>query len=327
MKTRRFLRCLAVALGFTISSLAPVVVHPVAAQNLRQSVDTVELLSGELSLPVSLRCPSFAFNTAVVGGTQLPSQMSGNLLAGEELVAHYAPLTVGETATLEVKLHLTWSVQEGVLRKWAEYRLSPAPPGCVLHEIQLEKLAPVAGQAIGFLPAPPQSQPGFLRGFFAGVEFPVASTRMEGSSLVLAHRPGRALHGDSGWLTSRQALYGTAPVGRERATFAALIDSHRPAPKALHFNYNSWWSMSFPCSEQDVLSLMQPFADNLYKPYATAFDMFAIDMGWSDPKTLWEISPSQFPRGFAPLRARSRKNGMPARLVDLPLVLLPTGAG
>ncbi|MHB9081839.1 MAG: alpha-amylase family protein, partial [Pirellulaceae bacterium] len=286
----------------------------IAAEDLRQSADKVELCSGELRLPVSLDCPVFSFNTAVVGGTQVPGQMSGNLSLGEELLVQYAPLSLNESAILEVKLHLAWSIEERVLRKWAEYRLSPAREGrvladCVLHEIQFEQLAPVAGQAVRFLSAPPQSQPGFLRGFFAGVEFPVASTRLEEGQLVLAHRPGRLLRGDTGWLTSRTVLYGIAPVGRERETFAALIDSHRPTPKSLHFNYNSWWSMSFPCSEQDVLSLMKPFADNLYRPYGASFDMFAIDMGWSDPKTFWGIRQSMFPRGLAPIKAQAENMG------------------
>ena len=281
----------------------------VEAEALRQSTDKVELINGELLLPVSLKCPLFSFNTAVVGGTQLPTQTTGNLLAGEELLAQYAPIPLTGAATLEVKLHVAWNAKEGVLRKWTEYRVNPAPEGCILHEIKLDQLAPVAGQAIGFIPAPPQSLPGFLRGFFAGVEFPVACTRMEGNDLVLAHRPGRLLQGDSGWLTSRKALYGAAPVGRERETFGALIDRHRPAPKTLHFNYNSWWSMGFPCSEQDILSLMKPFDDNLYKPYGVAFDMFAVDMGWSDPKTLWGINQSMLPNGFANIKAQAGKMG------------------
>ena len=46
-------------------------------------------------LPISLACPQFAFSTGVVGGTQLPAQVTGNLAAGEELVAQYAPHSHG----------------------------------------------------------------------------------------------------------------------------------------------------------------------------------------------------------------------------------------
>ncbi len=309
MRTRWFVPLLTFGLGLSLCCHANARVNAAPAQSLRHSAGTIELLSGEISLPVSLTCPLFTFNTTIVGGTQMPSQVIGNLSAGEELVAQYVPLALDETTTLEVQLHLAWDAQDAVLRKWVQYRLSRGSTGLVLREIQLERLAPVAGQAIGFLPAPPQSQPGFLRGFFAGIEFPVATTRIEGNCLILAHCPGRLLQAESPWLTSRKALYGAAPVGLEREVFAALIDSHRPAPKAVHFNYNSWWSMSFPCSQQDVLSLMKPFAENLYRPYAAAFDMFAIDMGWSDPQSLWEISQSQFPHGFAPIRDQAEQMG------------------
>ena len=296
-----------VRVGLLVAMLLAFLPGPVQAEPLRQSADKVELINGELILPVSLKCPLFSFSTAVVGGTQLPSQTTGNLLAGEELLAQYAPIPLTGAATLEVKLHVAWSAQENVLRKWAEYRVNPAPEGCVLHEIKFDQLAPVAGQAITFIAAPPQSLPGFLHGFFAGVEFPIACTRLEGSDLVVAQRPGRLLQGDSGWLSSHKALYGAAPAGRERETLATLIASHRPKPHGLHFNYNSWYTLPWPYSEKMIQDLMQTFQDNMTKPYGVSFDTFAIDMGWSDLKTLWGINKPMFPEGFANIKAQAEQ--------------------
>ncbi|MCL5271098.1 MAG: NPCBM/NEW2 domain-containing protein [bacterium] len=229
-------------------------------------------------------------------------KVSGSLEAGQQLLAEYAPVNVGG-ATLQVRLHLTWSPREMLLRKWADYRLRSVPAGCILHEIRLESLAPVAAQPIGFIPQAPQSHPGFFKGFYAGVEYPVATTRLEGDRLVLAHRPGLAMSGDSGWLTSRKVIFGLAPVGNERKSFAAYIARHRPEPRAMHFNYNTWWTSPIHYSEKDILGLMKVFEENLYRPYGVSFQTFTIDLGWSNPKTLWDINRQLFPRGFVGIRA------------------------
>lgn len=286
-----------------------------SAVTFRQGANTIEIVNGDLSLPVSLLCPVFTFNgmaASLAGGRtsdfQGTTQVSGDLNKGEELTATYAPIPLGD-ARLEVKLHLAWSAGEGVLRKWAEYRFNSAPAGLVLHEIRLDTLAPVGGRAISFIPQAPQSHPGFFKGFFAGIEFPVATTRMEGSQLVLAHRPGLALAGDSGWRKTRVALFGPTPAGRERETFAAFINAHRPTPHALHFNYNSWWTSPVPYSEQDILALMKHFEDNLTRPYGVSFQTFTIDMGWSDKQTLWDINTKQFPQGFSGIEAGATAMG------------------
>ncbi len=275
------------------------------AAPLLQTNDKVELINQELRLPVSLLCPRFVFSTGQAGGAQAPTRVDGSLEAGKELLAEYEPLSIGDSMTLEVKVHVAWSDEENVLRKWAEYRVQSAPDGCVLKEIQFDQLAPVAGQAIDFVPSPPQSFPGFFRGFFAGVEFPIASTRMEGDGLLLAQHPGRLFKGDSDWLASRKVLYGPAPVGREREVFADLVAQHRPQPHGLHFNYNSWYTLPWPCSEKMTLDLMQVFNDNLNKPYGVSFDSFTIDMGWSDPKSLWQIDQSMFPQGFVNIKKQA----------------------
>ena len=58
-----------------------------------------------------------------------------------------------------------------------------------------------------------QSYPAFMDGFYAGIEFPIAATRLEGERLLLAHRPGLAL--ESGvWYETRKAIIGIAPSRR-----------------------------------------------------------------------------------------------------------------
>ncbi len=42
---------------------------------------------------------------------------------------------------------------------------------------------------------------------------------------------------------------------------------------------------------------------SLFDPTGFFFDSYALDAGWSDPKSLWEINPKQFPERFAPISA------------------------
>ncbi len=277
------------------------------AVSVRQFEDRVEIVNGDLRFPASLQCPLFIFNIGSVGGSQLPVQASGNLEASQEVVATYAPLPLGETATLDVKAHLAWNAQEGVLRKWVEYRLHAAPAGCVLQEIQLDQLAPIADQPISILQQAPQSFPGFFKGFFAGVEFPVSSSRLEGNELLLAHKPGLLLQGDTDWRQSRKAVYGSASAGHEHEAFCIYIARHRPEPKGMHFNYCNWWTSPMPYTEKDILAIMQDFNDKLYKPFGVSFDSFCIDMGWSNRQSIWGIDHKLFPQGFDNIQASAER--------------------
>ena len=155
-------------------------------------------------------------------------------------------------------------------------------------------------------PSDPQSHPAFLDGFFAGIEFPVASTRLENGDLILAHRPGlRVTPGV--WYETRKAVYGVAPRGDERRAFERYIAAHRPGPKGFHVNYNSWWTSPVPYRESDILGIERIFEEKLYKPYGVSFDTFCIDMGWSDLKSVWSIDKGLFPDGFANIRRAAER--------------------
>jgi alpha-galactosidase len=95
-------------------------------------------------------------------------------------------------------------------------------------------------------------------------------------------------------------VYGAAQVGGERLQFQEYINKHRPLPDSIHFNYNSWWTSPIPFyTEQDILDLLKTFDENLYKPYSVPLDTFSVDMGWSDPNSIWQISKKRFPEVFS----------------------------
>ncbi len=258
-------------------------------------------------LTVSLSSPMLFFRDVEdgVGGVP-PESIHGTLSAGE-VDAAYAPVKVGETADLEVRLLLRWEPREQVLRKWVSVKVANTSAPLVLEEILLEEL-----EADKLREDPrtalPRSTPVFLPGFFAGIEFPVAAVRVEDARVLVAHRPRVALEaGDT--FESRCAVYGLAKPGRERDAFHRYIEMHRPAPRGLHFNYNSWWTSPVPFSEQNILDIMTVFEKELYQAHGVAPDSFTIDMGWSNPDSIWEIDPILFPEGFSRIEAAAARMG------------------
>ncbi len=204
---------------------------------------------------------------------------------------------------LEVRLLLEWSAEENVLHKWAEYRLIGGCPR-LLKEVTLDEVV-TSGQ-IDLSPSDPQSHPAFLDGFFAGIEFPVASTRLENGRLILAHRPGLMVKPGT-WHQTRKAVFGVAPKGEERRAFERYIAANRPGPKGFHVNYNSWWTSPVPYKESDILGIEAIFKEKLYKPHGVSFDTFCIDMGWSDVKSVWEIDKGLFPDGFTKIQRAAER--------------------
>ena len=98
------------------------------------------------------------------------AEMSGDLLKGEELVLHYAPIKVASGDEITMALHLEWSPEEGVLRKWAEISGIGGDAPVVLEEIVFDVFS-----KDNLIEEPrfsvPRSFPVFFPGFFAGIGF------------------------------------------------------------------------------------------------------------------------------------------------------------
>lgn len=281
---------------------------------------SVVLTSGGQSLTVSLACPRFVFEGAAVDAA--PSVTADRAWDGAKpLEIAVTPLALGEDAKLEVRVCAAWSPTENVLRKWARFRVSGAASPVLLREVVLATLdepgrwcwdlaAPAGTPSTkpATLAGDRQSQPLFYDGFFAGIEFPVADTRHEGSRAVFAYRPGLRVAAGQ-WLETHKAVFGIAPRGRELAAFHRYITAHRPPPSGFHLNYNSWWTSPVPYAEADILKLIATFEKALYRPHGVSFDTFCIDLGWSNPRSLWEIDGTMFPAGFAGLKDATARMG------------------
>jgi hypothetical protein len=228
----------------------------------------------------------------------------------------YPDIPLDASTHLEIKSYLQWSARESVLRRWSRMRTADGTAAPLLQEVVLDRVdlqgqeawTHGTGEASNryVLAEGPQSHPFFVTGQFMGIEFPVSATRCADGAVLLSHRPGRKLRPGE-WYQTRTAIRGMAAAGEELARFQEYIQLNRPKPDGFHVNYNSWWTSPVPYRETDIVGLMKRFEDGLYKAHGVAFDTFCIDMGWSNPKTLWGIDAQQFPDGFKPLQEAAAK--------------------
>ncbi len=286
----------------------------IAGQAQGEAETTAIALDGGANT-IALRHPGGALNVSILAPTVMlegyaslggvpPENIEGTLSSGQPVVVSYPPLPLADGASLEVKAFFQWHSQESLLRKWAQLKVHGNSP-CRVNEVVLENL-PLEGRAVRLDATPPQSYPAMLPGFFAGIEFPVATTRVEGDNLLLAHAPGVTLE-EGALYTTRTAVYALAPAGRESQTFKDYIARNRPTPTGLHVNYNSWWTSSVPFTEAEILGIMKSFDDRLTRPHGVALDTFTIDLGWSDDQTLWDISRERFPEGFTNIQQATER--------------------
>ena len=291
---------------------------PICSQVKLDMRDTILRISHDgQSLDISLNCPKFTFNGTSTSEGIAPISIVGDISSGQVVTVSYNPIALDGLVSIEPQLLLQWSPEEKIVRKWARYRITGTPSNLVLQEIILGSISRTSllGDPIIWVP---QSYPAFVKGFFLGIEFPVASTRIEGQNLIMGHKPGlRPLA--NVWYESRRAIYGAATPGKEQKAFEDYITLNRPQPTGLHINYNTWWTAPYPTyTETNILALMQQFKDNLTTPYGVSIDTFTIDDGWANKQSIWQIKTSSFPNGFTNIQNYAQTMGMALGLWSSP---------
>ncbi len=276
--------------------------------NLTVSSESITAACGGNSTAIPLTNIKLIFDEQTVVLSENLTISQKKLLAGELIDVKIKYPDKIKFGSLDIVLHLQWSDQEKILRKWISYRLH-GEQAVLLKEIvfderklDLQKI----NQSISIHEV--QSYPVFGKGYFCGIEYPVASTHTSGSAAIIGHLVGEELLPDQ-WYQSRKIIYGITNPGKELEQFKRYIHQNRPEPKSLHFNYNSWWTTSWAYSQKDILGLLQVFEEKLYQPYSISPDSFAIDLGWSEPNSIWGINKKRFPGGFENISKAADKAG------------------
>ena len=146
------------------------------------------------------------------------------------------------------------------------------------------------------------SHPVFCEDLWAGVEFVAAFNEFGPEGFTLRSRPGGIVLGPA-WRDLRSTVVGVAAVGGARDAFLRYIEDIRLAPARMVACYNSWWTLPKVVTQADNLALIRQLKADLADRHGVFFDVITTDMGWSNPRSIWEIDRSILPRGFDDIRA------------------------
>jgi hypothetical protein len=153
------------------------------------------------------------------------------------------------------------------------------------------------------------SHPIYCESFWAGVEYVTAFNEYGPDGFVLCSRPGgRQVGGE--WTALRPTVCGVCRQGAAREAFLAYLEDVRLAPPRMVACYNSWWTLPKVVTQKLNMALIRELKAAMHDPHGVFFDIITTDMGWSKPRSVWELDRSILPQGFD----------------DISAVLAPTGA-
>lgn len=157
----------------------------------------------------------------------------------------------------------------------------------------------------------PASFPLFGRSLFAGIEHVSGVCHTDGDSVRLWQTPH--LKVGEAWQFVAAAVIGW-PVasdcslitgeGRMRDAFLQYLDPIRIKPADFELHTNTWWSLPVPFAEQDVLRHIELLKKGFFDRTGMFFDSFALDLGWSDRRSIWRVDARRFPNELRPINER-----------------------
>jgi hypothetical protein len=92
--------------------------------------------------------------------------------------------------------------------------------------------------------------------------------------------------------------------GRVRGAFLRYLDSVRVVPERIELHTNTWWTLPLPFTEDDVLKDIATLQRDFFDRTGMFFDSFALDLGWSNPQSVWRVDETNFPDGFRNINRR-----------------------
>ncbi len=213
-----------------------------------------------------------------------------------------AELLFSSDVGIDVRVRYTLAPEKPYLRKRIAVRQAAGPARrLMLAELENGKGIKAEWASMRADRFPFGSHPIYCDDVWVGVEFVAAFNQYGDDGFVLRSRPGGPPLGPE-WLELHSTVIGVADRGQVRAAFLRYIDDIRLAPPRLTCCYNSWWTLPKRFTQEDMLGLAAELKRRLFDPHRVFFDVVAVDAGWSEPKSIWEVNKQFLPNGFDPLR-------------------------
>ncbi len=105
-------------------------------------------------------------------------------------------------------------------------------------------------------------------------------------------------------------VIGSTKPGQLRREFLEYLERERAHPYRTFLHYNSWYDIGYftRYTQDECLSRIHTYGQELHEKRNVALASFLFDDGWDDPTRLWQFN-SGFPNGFAPLKDAAERYG------------------
>ena len=144
-----------------------------------------------------------------------------------------------------------------------------------------------------------KGQPLFLDDkWFIGLEHPWSRNFYENGQVVLKQFPGYRFNSKP--LVLQSMIVGGGENIPVRKVMNNYVDSIRRPARSLSL-YNTWCDLRADNLTQENMAKTAGDIKNALAPYKTSLDVFAVDDGWFDPRSIWEADKKKLPDGFSGL--------------------------
>jgi hypothetical protein len=145
--------------------------------------------------------------------------------------------------------------------------------------------------------------------WFFGFEHPLSDCRIRQTERATCWL-SRELPLQAGKSVSYSAVFGATHRNQSRPGFLKYLELERAHPYRPFLHYNSWYDLGYfdRYNEQQALTVVQAFGEQLTKQRGVKLDSFLFDDGWDDPTTLWHFNPG-LPNGLTKVAQTAAQYG------------------
>jgi len=162
-----------------------------------------------------------------------------------------------------------------------------------------------------------KGQPVFInKSWFVGLEHPYSRGIQNNGKVILRQFPGNKI-GEKLFDLQTMVL-GAAPAGKVRTIMSEYVKSIRRPIKSVSL-FNTWCHMrEDELTEKNINKTVKEIHKGL-TPYDYMFDIFVVDDGWQEKKSVWNYRNDRFPNGIEGVRRKIIEQGSELGLwVSLP---------
>ncbi len=203
-----------------------------------------------------------------------------------------------EDSTAKIRVSWKATLRDGANYIRQEVTVHAAEQPFALTQISLVDLvmpgAAVSGHVKG---SPVTAGTALSPTWFVAFEHPLSDCRVRGDRATCWLT--RELPLQAGHSVTYSSVFGVAHPAQLRRDFLNYVELERAHPYRTFLHYNSWYDLGYfdRYNENDAVTVVQNFGEQLTKQRGVKLDSFLYDDGWDDPATLWKFNPG-FPDGL-----------------------------